>query len=148
MILLEASPSCTPWQREHMWFAGYVPSELSNKPTFLYYIRYTVDWEIFVVKNISSVTKMSSMLNINIAELLTLHVLWRSDKVRMALLWCMKPVRGCPVHRGLISFSHVKQHMSTFSSVCHLRMSHMHSTHLCNCHVHVSSFLVHLTFVL
>ena len=75
MILLEASPSCTPWQRERMWFAGYVPSELSNKPTFLYYIRYTADREIFIVKNISSITKISSMLNINIAELLTLHIL-------------------------------------------------------------------------
>jgi len=42
----------------------------------------------------------------------------QSDKVRIALLGYMKPVRGLPK-----LFLRDKQHTSTFSSGCHLHIS-------------------------
>ena len=47
----------------------------------------------------------------------------------MAMLWYMKPVRGLQNHHRLLSFTRESSSKtSTFSSVCHLHISHVPST--------------------
>ena len=77
---------------------------------------HTVDREIFVVKNISSVCPTTTKIG------RTKIFQRRSDKMRIALLGYMKPVHGLPAHRRLF-LTRDKQHMSTFSSVCRLHIS-------------------------
>ena len=52
----------------------------------------------------------------------------RSDKVRIALLGYMKPVRGLPDHRRLFFFSHVTNSIRVCLAMCvtytYLRLSH------------------------
>ena len=60
----------------------------------------TVDWEIFVVKNISSVAYKDENRH-------TKNFQCRSDKVRIALLGYTKSVHGFPDHHRLFFFSHV-----------------------------------------
>ena len=88
---------------------------------------HTIDREIFVVKNISSVAyndENETHENFSTPKILQ-H---RSDKVRIALLGYMKLVRGLPDHRRLLFFSHVTNSIRVRLAPCvaytYQRLSH------------------------